>query len=259
MIKRALVVVLLGALTGYAYLPAHAAHPLITDDTGTQGKGKFQFELNAAYGMDRESAAGITVESRELEFEAVLAFGIADPVDVFVAAPYARVRETAGGVTSKENGPLDAAVGLKWRFYENAAGLSLGVKPAVILPTGDEEKGLGAGKTGYELFFVATQEAEPWAFHLNLGYLRNNNDFDERKDLYHASLATEHKIGSIRLAGNVGIERNSDKTADDDPAFGIVGIIYGIRENLDIDAGYKIGLTKSETDGTLLAGLAYRF
>jgi hypothetical protein len=26
-----------------------AAHPLITDDAGTQGKGKFQLELNGQY------------------------------------------------------------------------------------------------------------------------------------------------------------------------------------------------------------------
>jgi hypothetical protein len=32
--------------------PSWAAHPLITDDTGTQGKGKFQLELNGQYDWD---------------------------------------------------------------------------------------------------------------------------------------------------------------------------------------------------------------
>jgi len=36
------------ALLLIAY-PSWAAHPLITDDTGTQGKGKFQLELNGQY------------------------------------------------------------------------------------------------------------------------------------------------------------------------------------------------------------------
>ena len=32
---------------------ALAEHPLITGDTGTQGKGKFQLELNRDYGRDK--------------------------------------------------------------------------------------------------------------------------------------------------------------------------------------------------------------
>jgi hypothetical protein len=31
-----------------------AAHPLITDDAGTQGKGKFQLEVNGQYEHDEE-------------------------------------------------------------------------------------------------------------------------------------------------------------------------------------------------------------
>ena len=31
---------------------AQAAHPLITEDTGTQGRGKFQLELTAESGRD---------------------------------------------------------------------------------------------------------------------------------------------------------------------------------------------------------------
>jgi hypothetical protein len=33
---------------------AFAAHPLITDDTGTQGKGKFQLEVNSEFDHEDE-------------------------------------------------------------------------------------------------------------------------------------------------------------------------------------------------------------
>lgn len=33
-----------------------AAHPHITDDTGTQGKGKFQLEVNSEFAYDKERA-----------------------------------------------------------------------------------------------------------------------------------------------------------------------------------------------------------
>jgi hypothetical protein len=34
---------------------AWGAHPLITDDAGTQGKGKFQIEVNGQYDSDKET------------------------------------------------------------------------------------------------------------------------------------------------------------------------------------------------------------
>ena len=43
--------------------PFFAAHPLITDDTGTQGKGKFQLEVNREYGYDKEE--GVTIKTTQ--------------------------------------------------------------------------------------------------------------------------------------------------------------------------------------------------
>ena len=37
---------------------AFAAHPLITDDAGTQGKGKSQIELNSEFTYDTEIDIG---------------------------------------------------------------------------------------------------------------------------------------------------------------------------------------------------------
>jgi len=41
-----------------------AAHPLITDDTGTQGKGRFQMEVNSEVNYDKESEAGVTTKKQ---------------------------------------------------------------------------------------------------------------------------------------------------------------------------------------------------
>ena len=43
--------------------PSWAAHPLITDDTGTQGKGKFQLELNGQYDWDKEKSEDVSVKT----------------------------------------------------------------------------------------------------------------------------------------------------------------------------------------------------
>jgi long-subunit fatty acid transport protein len=95
---------------------------------------------------------------------------------------------------------------------------------------------------------------------LNLGYKRNENTIDERKDIWHASLAGEFKITkTLKLIANIGAERNTDKSSDTNPAFILGGFIYSIRENMDIDFGVKGGLNKAEADITYLAGITLRF
>jgi hypothetical protein len=49
---------------------AFAAHPLITDDAGTQGKGKFQIELNGEFTYDKEIGLGGTTREAGGELSA---------------------------------------------------------------------------------------------------------------------------------------------------------------------------------------------
>ncbi len=239
---------------------ARAMHPLITDDAGTQGKGKFQLEVNVSYGTDRVAEAGSTVKTVESGLAANLTYGAAESLDVFVETPYAWWRaKTDGAVLGSERGIADVSIGAKWRFFEKE-GLSFAVKPAVLLPTGDKGKGLGTGKAGYSAYLIATKEFEPAAIYLNLGHVRNENKADEEKGLWHVSLAgTCEVLKHLKLAANVGIGKNPDKAADKDPAFGLVGIICGVNDDLDISFGVKRGLNNAETDHTLLAGVTMRF
>jgi len=109
-------------------------------------------------------------------------------------------------------------------------------------------------------FLIASEEVGSWAFHGNLGYIRNENKVDERKDLWHASFAaTWEVVKNLKLAADIGIERNPDGDAKDDPAFLIGGIIFSVNENFDVDFGVKYGLTNSETDIAALAGVTFRF
>ncbi len=241
---------------------AWAAHPLITDDTGTQGRGKSQLEVNGQYDRDEEPAAGTSVRTTGGQANATLSYGIADGIDIVLSVPHQWSTVRQGGLTtSNVNGISDATLEVKRRFFEKD-GLSFALKPGVSFPTGNEKKGLGAGRVGYGVFFIATREANPWAFHMNLGYRRNENavDVDERKDIWHASLAAACEvIENLKVAGNIGIERNPDKGSDRDPAFLLGGFIYSVHDDFDIDFGVKGGLNRAETDRSLLAGIACRF
>jgi len=244
---------------------AFAAHPLITDDTGTQGKGKFQLEVNGEYGDDSETAFGVKAEEKGGSLESVFSAGITDTIDFVLAVPYEWSRAKENGiVASDEDGIGDVTLELKWRFFEKN-GFSLAFKPSVGLPSGNVDKGLGTGKVGYGATLIASHEFDPFAVHLNLGYSHTRFKLQEdrdanRADIWHASVAGMAEVmEGLQLVANVGLETNPDKTSDTPPVFFIGGAIYSLTDYLDLDLGVKVGLTKPETDLALLAGIAWRF
>jgi hypothetical protein len=240
--------------------PSWAAHPLITDDTGTQGKGKFQLELNGQYDWDSDHSEDASFKSTGGQAAATLSYGVAENVDLVLSLPYLWGKTEVNEITLyDEQGIGDAVLEMKWRLFEKD-GFSLALKPGISIPTGNDEKGLGAGLLGGHIFLIGSKELGSWAFHATLGYIRNENKADEHKDIWHASVAaTWEVIKNLKLATNVGIEHNPDDDANNDPAFLIGGIIYSINENFDVDLGIKCGLDSSETDISALAGVAFRF
>lgn len=253
---------------------AFAAHPLITDDTGTQGKGKYQVEVNSEFTYEKERQYNTdegkwkTKKETGGELATVLSYGITDNVDIVLGFPYQWKKTRIDGVvttdkTEQGDGIADMSLEVKWRFYEKD-GLSFAMKPGITLPTGDENKGLGNGKMSYGLVLITTKEIAPFAFHVNLGYTNNEyklqSDKDaNRKGIWHASIASEVEvIKDLKAVANIGMERNPDKTSNTHPAFILGGLIYSISESIAVDAGVKGGLNKPETDLTFLAGIAFK-
>jgi predicted porin len=236
-------------------MAAWASHPLITDDAGTQGKGKYQLEVNGEFDSDKEDG----IKTTGGQAATALTYGVIDTVDIAVGLPYVWYSVNNGGPSA--SGISDATIDVKVRFFEKD-GLSFAVKPGISFPTGDDEKGLGSGKTGYHVFLIGSKEAAPWTFHANIGYIRNETKADiEEKDLWHVSVAATYEVAkNVKAVADIGEEKNPDRTADNDPAYLVLGAIYGVNENLDLDAGVKFGLTKSETDVAFpMVGMAYRF
>ncbi|MFH0977406.1 MAG: transporter [Spirochaetota bacterium] len=232
----------------------YAAHPLITEDTGTQGKGKMQIELNGEHNRDKED--GVTEKNTQIA--GIFTYGLTDNLDIITGIPYLFACTRSEGDTTKEKGISDASFGVKWRFYEEKK-FSFALKPEVSLPAGDHEKGLGSGKPGYSGFFVTTFNFELFSFHFHTGYIRNENKLEEEKNLWHISAACEYRLWeNLRIIADAGINKNTDPDADENPAFILGGIIYSVRENIDLDAGLKYGLNKPETDYSILAGIAIR-
>jgi hypothetical protein len=244
---------------------AFAAHPLVTDDTGTLGKGNRQLELTAELARNHDTAAGVKVRETGGEFAATLSLGLHDRVDLVVGAPTAWSRVSEDRVTvSDASGIGDIGVELKVRVFEQE-GFSLALKPGLTLPTGDESRGLGTGAVSYGTALIVSQELGPVSVHLNGAYARDEYSLAEdrlanRRDRWHASLAAAAEVmDGLQAVANVGIETNGDRASTTHPAFALAGVVYSVNEHLDVDLGVKAGLNPAETDLTALGGIAARF
>ena len=245
MIKRIITICAVFLWCGSAF----AAHPLVTDDAGTLGAGKFQLELTGEYAKDGGDST--------TETAVAVAGGVRDDLDLVLSVPYQFLRSTDDeGSRVTENGISDAAVELKWRFYENG-GIVFALKPGITFPNGDDDKGLGDGKASYGLVFITTLELDAMTSHINLGFTRNRK---ELRDVWHYSIAAEYEMANdLLLVGNIGGETNPDKGSNTHPAFVLGGLIYTINDNFNVDVGIKAGLNKAEPDYAVLAGLAFVF
>lgn len=255
-LRGLLAVVFALVLTGSAM----AKDILITNDTGTQGKGHFLIEVNSEYGFNKDTAFGVISREASFGMESILSYGIVENADLTIAIPYLWTTvEDDDGPTAKENGISDISVEFKWRLYEKD-GLSFALKPGLSLPTGDEAKGLGTGRTTYNIYFITTKVIQPWTLDLNLAYTRNVNKIEERKDIWYASLALELPVGQkTLLIGNTGIQTNTDRNSASFPAFILGGINYAVTEVFSVNVGIKGGLNDAETDYGILWGVAWRF
>lgn len=208
-------------------LQAHAFHPLITDDTGTQGAGGNQFEL--AY--DHVRSDGETARALGLTYTR----GVADSVDAFVGAAYQ---------TSSPSGWGNVGVGVKWRFYENEANkLSLALKPEILLPVSraDEADGLGNGEVSYGVTFIASQETSFGELHFNAELARSNfadDAIDDRKGFWRVSVAPVWAVAEgWKLALDLGLQANGDRSEDATMGFVELGVVYTPNDTMDLSFG----------------------
>jgi hypothetical protein len=226
---------------------AMAAHPLVTDDTGTQDSGNSQVEINTDWIRAQDSKAHVA--------SFTYTYGVASNLDLFVGLPY---------TLSTPSGTNDISLGAKWRFHEDGA-TSFGLKSELLLPSGDENKDLGNGLSGAALTLLVSHEADAWTFHGNLGVAASRYKLADAREanrsvVWRASAAAVRRMTEqLRLVADTGVARNSDKGDGTSPAFFLMGLIYSPRQDVDFDLGVKLGLNHAEERRRIGAGLTFRF
>lgn len=209
---------------------AHAAHPLVTDDTGIQGKGNHQIELNA----DRVRQNGALTSVGALTYT----LGGTDHTDVFINAP---------ATLTAPSGINDASLGVKWRFFATES-TSTALKTELLLPTGSADKALGNGKPGLVLTLITSHTTGHWSVHGNASVTVNRyglpSDRDSKRgNLWRVSVASVYSITpQWKIAADAGVSQDTERTENRIPGYVLGGAIYSPTQAVDIDAGIRFGV-----------------
>jgi hypothetical protein len=231
---------------------AQAAHPLVTDDTGTQGAGHWQFEANTDH--TRIRGGGATDWEREVNI--ALTRGVSETLDVAVNVPWLHLGPSGA---PSQRGVGDATLLAKWRFHDNGQGWTLGLRPEITVPTGSDSRGLGNGRAAAALTLLSHYQSGPWTWLANAGYAHNDNTFGDRKHLWAASTAVLYELSEQwTLAADIGVGRAAEQGATAEK-FGLLGAIYHIGEDTDLDVGWRRSWAGGSAAHTLGAGLTLRW
>jgi hypothetical protein len=217
-----------GAILGVVATSAFAGHPMLSEDTGTQGKNNWELELG--YAWIRSGA------DRSFLFQPQLSYGASPTLDLIVQPSWTTVEGTAG---SGVRGLGDTNLEAKWRFY-GAAPWSIGVRAGLGLPTAQHGLGLPGGNVSPHAILVATVDLTPFAFDANLGLSYVPGDARQRPDQYHFSAAATYTASErLFLVLDAAADSNPDSAPGSCQAVALLGVIYTVRAGLDLDVGYR--------------------
>ena len=243
--------------------PAHAGHPLLTDDAETQGPWNILVESSINYLKDNEFKSTVV--------PVAVTVGIGETMDVAVEMPYLSLHPSQA-TGNNESGLSDVFFRFKHRFYEHEKKgggrdqfeQSLAYQVAFSQPTGSEEKGLGAGKARWGARLISTTEWESVEISANLGYessgkalRRGNFSFDHAVAM---SIAAKYERSKPwEPVVELSVVRVKETDVFSRMANVLVGLIYEPSEKFYLDGGVRAGLNERSQDYALLAGFGYKF
>lgn len=168
-----------------------------------------------------------------------------------------KTKDRATGATERVRGMGDVTVRAKWNFWGNdGGGNALGVMPFVKLPTAADGLGNDSVEGGVILPFAADLPGG-WGFGAmtEIDVVRNADD-DGHTLAWVNTATVSHDIagqlgGFLELASAVG---------EGKPVVGFnCGLTFAVNDDLQLDLGVNLGLSRAADDFALFAGLVQRF
>jgi hypothetical protein len=229
---------------------AHAAHPLISEDTGTQGRGRFELELGTSTARDGNG--------RAFEFDPQLSYGVLENFDAIVLPSWFRLSGDTVDESGRRRGFGDTALDFKWRFAEFER-VSLGTRAGVDLPTASN--GIdGYDTVGYHALLIVSADLSPLFLTGDVGYLLVPGKAGVRRNQYRVTAAAVYSVHErVRLFINPAVESNPDADRGTWPAVLLVGVIATATSWLDVDAGWQTRLNRAAPRQVIYVGVTLRW
>ena len=228
--------------------PVFAAHPLQTEDTGTQGAGNVELEN----GLSRARFDATTSTT----YQPQVSVGLATTVDAIVQPSLVWLHARTQSAVS---GRGDTNVDGKWRF-RGSDPWSFAVRAGVLAPTSTHGLGLPHGQWSEHALLVATWDDAPTTVHANLGVTRVPRAPGARSMIGHVSAALMQALNErLILTVDGAVDQDPDASRKSRPGSLLAGAIWTARPGLDLDVGYQRSFSAQPVDRQWMAGLTYRF
>lgn len=234
-----------------------------TESAYSVDAGHFQLEMDIlSYGYDRYNSDR---ENRREESVAIapvnLKVGLLNDLDLqLMIEPYVSVRtRDAGGVT-RRRGFGDVTVRTKYNLWGNDGGkTAMAVMPFVKLPTNQDDLGNNSVEGGV-ILPLAVELPGGWGMGLmtEVDFIRDENGGGHHPEFVN-TITFGHDIvgdlgGYVEFFSLVSSERGSEWVGTVD-----LGLTYALTDDIQLDGGVNIGVTRSAEDWNPFLGLSWRF
>jgi hypothetical protein len=233
--------------------------PDTTESPYSVDAGHFQLEWEML-SSGRDKNDGVRTET--LTSSINLKAGISDNIDVqLVLEPRTRVRTTSAEGRDTEQGSNDTELRVKINMWGNDGGdTAFAIMPFVRFPTHDKAFGEDGKAEGGVILPLAFKLPGDWdsAVMLEFDAVRNeDNDGYVWETLQ--SITFGHSIygelGGFFEFVNIN---NNERGAGNEGYFNS-GVVYGIGNNGQLDAGFNAGLTEEAEDVKYFVGVSWRY
>lgn len=239
--------------------------PDLTESPYTVDAGHFQIEMDlVSFTYDRYNPDRDNVRTNDWAFGTMnLKLGITNNIDFQLVVPtYQRSRshDYTGGGVSKSEGFGDLTFRTKFNLWGNDGGnTAFALMPFIKFPTASDGLGNDEYEGGLIIPFGISLPNE-W----NLGLMAEVDWMaDADGSGHHAEFITSVTTSHAIVGDLSGYLELFSLLSDDDGADWIAsfncGLTYAVNDNLQLDAGVNIGLTRAADDWNPFVGVSWRF
>ena len=171
-----------------------------------------------------------------------------------------RAHDIPTGAVQKNRGFGDVVVRTKWNVWGNDGGpTALAAMPYLKLPTNQDNLGNNSVEGGL-IFPLAAGLPADWSIGLmtQLDLNRDNNGGGHHPEFLNSVTFGHEMIGGLagyaEFFSAVSMDAGSDWIGTVD-----LGLTYGLTDDIQLDAGINIGVTRAADDLNPFIGISWRF